>query len=251
MGFAAKASRVFGQFDIRDKSFLTNLASLLLVGAGYVSPWGSELIRSTGWFALSGAVTNWLAIYMLFERIPGLYGSGIIPLKFEEFKAGIRRMMMQQFFTRENIGRFLGSQGSRTFEGHLLIEAIDFEILLAKLIDAVQASAFGPMLAMFGGIEGLKNSLRQPFEGKMREAIQEIIESERFASIIQKVVAQDFGSDKWTAQIEQVVAARLDELTPQMVKQIIQDMIRSHLGWLVVWGGVFGALMGLIAGLLS
>ncbi|MBT3504282.1 MAG: DUF445 domain-containing protein, partial [Piscirickettsiaceae bacterium] len=47
-------------------------------------------------------------------------------------------------------------------------------------------------------------------------------------------------------QVEHVVNARLDELTPQMVKDIIQTMIRQHLGWLVVWGGVFGGLIGLL-----
>ena len=42
-----------------------------------------------GLFALSGGLTNWLAIHMLFERIPFLYGSGVIPERFEDFKQGI------------------------------------------------------------------------------------------------------------------------------------------------------------------
>lgn len=239
------------RFDWRDKSFLTNFFSALLVVLGYVSPVGQTLLRSMGWFALSGAITNWLAIYMLFERIPGLYGSGIIPLKFEDFKSGIRNMMMQQFFTREHITRFLGGQNGKIFEAHILLEAIDFELMLDKLLAAVQATPFGPMLAMFGGPEAMKATLRQPFEQKMREAVRDMIQSERFANVIKKVVAQDFGSEDWTQKIEQVVQARLDELTPEMVKLIIQDMIRSHLGWLVVWGGVFGALIGIPAALLA
>ena len=244
------AKNMYGRFDWKDKSFLTNLLSGLCVLVGYISPIGGPVIRDIGWFALSGAVTNWLAIYMLFERIPGLYGSGIIPLKFEDFKAGIKKMMMNQFFTRENIERFMGSQSGKTFESHILLEAIDFELLFEKLIAAVQSSPFGPMLAMFGGIETLKNSLRAPFEVKMREAIQELVQSEKFTTIVKRVLTQDFSSDNWTSKIDQVVTARLNELTPDMVKEIIQDMIRSHLGWLVIWGGVFGGLMGLIAGLL-
>ncbi len=48
-------------------------------------------------------------------------------------------------------------------------------------------------------------------------------------------------------KVNGIVEKRLNELTPRMVKEIIQEMIRSHLGWLVVWGGVFGGLIGLVA----
>ena len=37
------------------------------------------------------------------------------------------------------------------------------------------------------------------------------------------------------------------KLTPDKVKQIIEDVIRQHLGWLIVWGNVFGGLIGLIS----
>ena len=49
------------------------------------------------------------------------------------------------------------------------------------------------------------------------------------------------------AKVDKIVAARLDELTPEDVKRIVQDMIHEHLGWLVVWGGVFGGLIGLLS----
>ena len=47
-------------------------------------------------------------------------------------------------------------------------------------------------------------------------------------------------------KIEKIIDDRLNQLTPKMVKDIIQDMIKKHLGWLVVWGGFFGGLIGLI-----
>jgi uncharacterized membrane protein YheB (UPF0754 family) len=49
------------------------------------------------------------------------------------------------------------------------------------------------------------------------------------------------------SKVDNIVQQRLNELTPAMVKDIIQEMIKSHLGWLVVWGGFFGGLIGLIA----
>ncbi len=86
-----------------NKSFITNLLALLCTLLGYF--FAQPLIFSIGLFALSGAITNWVAIHMLFEKVPGLYGSGVIPSRFEDFKLGIRQLMMEQFFTH-NIDRF-------------------------------------------------------------------------------------------------------------------------------------------------
>ena len=101
-----------------DKSLLSNAAAAAVIAAGYLLPGtAGELLLSTGLFALSGAVTNWLAIHMLFERVPGLYGSGIIPLRFEEFKSGIRELIMEQFFDRVELEEVLGSQGADSAGG--------------------------------------------------------------------------------------------------------------------------------------
>ena len=62
------------------------------------SPLYSTEIFMAGLFALSGGLTNWLAIYMLFEKVPLLYGSGVIPNRFEEFKNGIKNLIMNEFF---------------------------------------------------------------------------------------------------------------------------------------------------------
>jgi len=51
-------------------------------------------------------------------------------------------------------------------------------------------------------------------------------------------------------KVSEIIDIRLAELTPKMVKEIIQTMIKKHLGWLVVWGGVFGGLFGLAAALI-
>ncbi|MBT3515046.1 MAG: DUF445 domain-containing protein, partial [Nitrospina sp.] len=75
---------------ILNKSFLTNLTAILIIVAGYLCPIQPELMKSIGFFALSGAVTNWLAIHMLFEKVPFLYGSGVIPNRFDEFKFAIK-----------------------------------------------------------------------------------------------------------------------------------------------------------------
>ena len=53
-----------------NKSLITNLIAALLATCGLFSPIHGEIIFIVGIFALSGGVTNWLAIHMLFEKIP-------------------------------------------------------------------------------------------------------------------------------------------------------------------------------------
>ncbi|MBU3018772.1 DUF445 family protein [Paraglaciecola agarilytica] len=227
-----------------NKSILTNLVSLTLLIVGLLLE--NIIITTVGIFALSGAVTNWLAIHMLFEKVPLLYGSGVIPQRFEEFKAGIRELMMTQFFTEQNINRFLTS-GNQQLKLDLVpvLEKVDLEPTFDSLVEVINASSFGSMLGMFGGAEAL-TPLKQPFVEKMKTSLIEISQDERFLETLSSQLEQPNVMQDVQQKIESIVEQRLDELTPKMVKDIIQTMIKKHLGWLVVWGGVFGGLIGLI-----
>ncbi len=72
-----------------NKSDITNIFTILLLVFGYAND--NELLYTIGIFAFSGAITNTLAIYMLFEKVPFLYGSGIIEknLKFLKLQSMI------------------------------------------------------------------------------------------------------------------------------------------------------------------
>jgi len=84
-----------------NKSVLSNVIAASIVGAGVVSTGPiKEVLLAVGLFSLAGGVTNWLAIHMLFERVPGLYGSGVVVARFEEFKDGIHDLVMQQFLAK-------------------------------------------------------------------------------------------------------------------------------------------------------
>ena len=52
-------------------------------------------------------------------------------------------------------------------------------------------------------------------------------------------------------QVKELMKTKMEMLTPEMVKALVEDMIRTHLGWLVVWGNLFGGLIGLITQLVS
>ena len=227
-----------------NKSLGTNLVALGLIVVGHFSPLFGEQVKVMGMYSFSGAVTNWLAIHMLFEKVPGLYGSGIVTERFQDFKAGIRNLIFNQFFTRENIQKFLPDMSSGVMpdpEG--VFNLIDFDYVFIKIKEAIMNSPFGGMLGMFGGEQALE-PLKPQFEARFKEIIIHILTNE---ALFKKLLPAGEDSTGFEAQITSIIDARLDELTPQMVKDIIQTMIREHLGWLVVWGGVFGALIGLLS----
>lgn len=228
-----------------NKSIITNVIALITTLAGYFLQ--LPILYAIGLFALSGSVTNWLAIHMLFEKIPGLYGSGVIPARFEDFKVGIRQLMMSQFFTKENIDRFLSSSSSTTqIDLTPVIDKVDLTPAFDNLVDVIEASSFGSMLAMVGGREAVE-PMREPFIEKMRTSVVDITQSESFHENLKDVLEGDSNIANIQDKVSDIIEHRLNELTPQLVKEIIQDMIKKHLGWLVVWGGVFGGIIGFIA----
>ena len=88
-----------------NKSIITNLTTLSITIYGVFSPVYSAEIFMAGLFGLSGGLTNWLAIHMLFEKIPFLFGSGVIPLRFKELKEGIRILIMHEFFSTDSLSK--------------------------------------------------------------------------------------------------------------------------------------------------
>ncbi|MCZ4371600.1 DUF445 domain-containing protein [Vibrio diazotrophicus] len=229
-----------------NKSLITNLISLLLLAVGYTTQ--NQFALYAGLFAFSGAITNWLAIHMLFEKVPGLYGSGVIPARFEAFKNAIKTLMMEQFFTDTNIDRFLNQElsGKQPLDLTPIIAKVDFNPSFDKLVDVIANSQFGGMLAMFGGTEALQ-PMKQPFVEKMQESMVEISQSESVKTALKEQLESPAMLDEIKTNIEGIIDQRLSELTPQLVKEMVQKMIKEHLGWLVVWGGIFGGVIGLVS----
>lgn len=229
-----------------NKSTITNIIAGILVLVGlFIGDQYRQPILNIGLFALSGAITNWLAIYMLFEKIPFLYGSGVIPQRFEDFKRGIHEMIMEQFFTKENFDKFFAGTTSESIDLDPVIDELDMNPSFDAMVGAIEESSFSSMLGMFGGVKVLEG-LRKPFVAKMTISIKAIAKSEQFQNSLKSKLGNSLDHADIHEKVEIVVTKRLDELTPRMVKDIIQQMIRAHLGWLVVWGGVFGGVIGAI-----
>jgi len=220
-----------------NKSLITNLLSILIIIVGYIYQENYPFIIITGVFALSGSITNWIAIHMLFEKIPLLYGSGVILDKFEDIKLGIKNLILQELFTETQINNFL--LDNKVSASETIINKIDFDKVFLGLVEAIEGSQLGGMLAMVGGRKAL-DPLKDPFIKKLKIIIEDFVtentsnenSSETTASLLLK--------------IENILDTRLADLSPEDIKIIIQKMIKEHLGWLVVWGGFFGGFLGLV-----
>jgi len=223
-----------------NKSLITNILALSLTIYGMFSPIYSTEIFMAGLFSLSGGLTNWLAIHMLFEKVPLLYGSGVIPDRFEEFKQGIRELILTEFFSLSSINNFLENKVS--LKKNDLSKELDYDLIFTKLTEAIEESSLGSMLGMVGGKKALE-PLKEPVKKKIKEVVEDVSnkiveENHKTAELVRK-------------DLEEIIDQRLVELTSQHVKIIIKQMIHKHLGWLVVWGGVFGFFIGIILGLLG
>ncbi|QKF81116.1 DUF445 domain-containing protein [Halarcobacter ebronensis] len=234
-----------------NKSTITNLVTILLLAFGYANNY--ELIYYIGLFAFSGSITNTLAIHMLFEKVPFLYGSGIIEKKFEAFKTSIHNLIINQFFSKENLKNFFEveiNSAKKSVDFEKILDKTDFTPAYDSLKEAVMQSSFGGMLGMFGG-EAALEPLREPFVEKLKKSIIDISKSDSFQKILNETLKSENLNEDINEKISLIVNKRLDELTPKMVKQMVQDIIKEYLGWLVIWGAVFGGLIGLLSRLVG
>lgn len=221
-----------------NKSILTNIVALLITLIGIINPFENSLLLMIGLFSLSGGITNWIAIHMLFEQVPFVYGSGIIPKNFLIFKQAIKDLVIKEFFSRNNVEVFTSKISEEAIIS--ISKNINYNNIFEGLTESIESSQLGGMLSMVGGKKALE-PLRKPIIIKLETLFKSIIENEKRANFGDEIV------DNVYVRIEKLIDDRLNELSPQDVKKIIQNLIDKHLGWLVIWGGVFGGFIGIIS----
>lgn len=234
-----------------------------------------ELVLTIGLFAFSGGITNALAVKMLFDRIPGLVGSGVIQHQFAEIREEIKRLILDEFFTEENLREFLREKSENIDllsylqgpgGGNPAVAFVEsqwdkltspevLDPLLDKQVDKIfESSALGGLLGLVGKdtVQGIIGTFVESFTSSLKEKVLERAEnfsanpSELGVQLDEERLVSDI-----RREVDRLLEKRLESLGPEQVKHIIEDVIRRHLGWLVVWGNVFGGLIGLATFLLS
>ena len=230
------------------KSTLTDGIAVSLIGIGSTLPAPySTPVLFTGLFAFSGAVTNQLAIHMLFNKVPMLYGSGVIEKNFDTFKGSIKNMIMTQFFNQQQLSAFFQNE-EKKIDLAPLVESADFSPAFIALKQSVMESKLGDALNFFGGEKAL-DALREPFAKKLKSAVVGIVSSDTFKTQLNHHLEHSSLNNDLRESVEKLITDRLNDLTPKMVNDLVHELIHTHLGWLVVWGGVFGGLIGLVSSL--
>ena len=218
-----------------NKPIISNLTALAILLFGFMETPVASYCFAVGIFALSGGITNWLAIHMLFEKIPFIIGSGVVEIRFEEFKKGIRHLILEEFFNKENIENIYKDLRSEAVDK--IKPSFDKDKIFNSFIEILQKSSLSKTLDMFGGAKILE-PLKDPLVEKFQQIFIELVDKRN----------EDSSEDTKTLEIKIITAIdiKLNDLTPRRVKEIVQEMISKHLGWLVVWGTIFGGAIGLI-----
>ena len=122
-----------------------------------------------------------------------------------------------------NIDRFLSGQTGA--QSHIdlkpVIQNVDMAPAFDALLETVEQSSFGGMLSMFGGTEALL-PLKEPFIEKMKSSLVDIASSDEFYEQLKNELEQPDVLADMKAKVEQIVSQRLEELTPELVKEIVQ-----------------------------
>lgn len=228
--------------------FIIGILLYTLVDSNHIS---IKFILSAGIFGFSGGITNWLAVKMLFERVPLLYGSGVIPNRFKDIRQAIKKTLMESFFDREYLETYLQEKSS-DFLQSINIATLISDKIKDPSIDSVILNKFmeisrkpeGAFLMMFanmvpGGMEGMLKMIKPLLINLSEEMSQQLMATFSLETKID--------IDKIRIEIDNFLTTKVEQITPEMLKKIIEDVIREHLGWLIIWGNIFGALLGIIS----
>ncbi len=229
------------------KGNISNLVSCALLIAGMAAPswtgWGSWVLAA-GLFGLAGGITNWLAVKMLFDRVPLLYGSGVIPNRFREIRETVRDLIMRHFFEVEYLERFFAGRMDELAAApgleQKMVELLDSEEadqIIERQLEELQTSPSGAMLKMVG-TAAIKPLVKRFVSGLGVELAPRLAVEMAQPGLEVNALRQ---------QVDQLLETKLEELTPEVVKHMMEEVMREHLGWLIVWGNVFGGAIGLLA----
>jgi hypothetical protein len=185
---------------------------------------------------------------MLFDRIPFVLGSGVVPRRFEAIKRAIADVLINTFFEEAFLSRYVVSKAGQLtamLDADTLATLLDSpavnKLLDAKLAD-LAARPEGVMLGLIGmPTEQLKPVLIPLIISAACDILPQVTEQlNPRAQLFQS------GLGYFRREAARLVDSKMRELSADDVTAVLDSVIRHELGALVVWGAVLGGLLGLL-----
>lgn len=180
--------------------------------------------------AITGWVTNFLAIKMLFhprKKVNLLFFSiqGIFPKRQDVLAERLGKIVSKELFSFDDIKKRFTST-STAMEINTVLDAKLEDFLEIKL------KAVMPMLAMFLNNETkakIKNTLHQEFQNILPDILN------RYSEKLEKDI-----------DIEDIVAQKVSAFSSDKLEQILFSIMKKEFKFIEILGGILGFLIGII-----
>eukprot|EP00736_Rhodelphis_marinus_P004433 Rmarinus@m.6152 len=235
-----------------NKGSVSNLISFCIMLVGWILNSSyqtkfTEYILALGLFGFSGGITNWLAVKMLFDRIPFLYGSGVIPRRFKHIRETVKDTIMETFFDETYLNKYLSTKVHQVASS-LNIDQKIAEVMASEKVDKIIEKKLQELGSRPEGAFMVMMGL-QPMS--LKPVIKPFVQGfgSEVATLLIDLVSEPgtINIGRLRDELDGLMTTKLLELTPDKVKKLMEKVIREHLGWLIVWGNVFGGLIGVLA----
>lgn len=208
-------------------------------------------LTAAGLFGLTGGVTNWLGIKLIFNRIPGLFFSGAISKHFVTAKKLMASFILDAFFSPSQVKKYVNDKT----RNYLTAEQIDYQLerllnsssveeIINDQLDILMGTQEGMRLQMLGVTKAKLFPLVKPHLLNLKPCIVPLL-----LSSVESL--ELLNADHLREQIVDLILTRTHELSAQQVRLLVKDVIYLHLSWIVFWGSVLGAIVGCAAELAS
>lgn len=181
---------------------------------------GTKLVRAAGLFGFSGGVTNWLAIKMLFDHVPGLVGSGVVTRQFKVIRQTVMETVLDTFFDAEYLGDYVVDKAGAFAKSNFLSDKIKLilqdpgvEAAVDKELAAMGMRPEGMMLMMMGITTASLKPMIMPMVSDLDKQIGPMV-LEKFdpSKMLNTVTLR--------AQVKELMVSKMEMLTAPMVKAV-------------------------------
>lgn len=231
-------------------AFLLFIAGVLLEVNDSTKGEVSKYVLSAGLFGFAGSITNAAAVKMLFDRVPFLYGSGVIPNRFVSIRLAMKNTIMAIFFDEHYMEKYMAERVTGFMKAFDMKSKVQEMMTDPRLDDVILKNLEGtakqpggailvPVAAMLGGYAKLVPMVKPLLGAFATEMVNQVQDG--------TIVEDNLDVKGVRREIESFMDEKIKVVTPQLVKKMMEDVMRKHLGMLVVWGFVFGAGLGVIS----